>query len=154
MSESGSSFGEMALLRNGHQMSSVISDDVCHLLVIGKATFDACLRETLADLVAEKQRFISHAYCFAGCMPNVQYQLMMMMKKRTYQYNEVITHQGDPAKQAFFILRQAFDRFFTFFTLSVIHSLVCSYIGLIHSRLKTKLVKIQCKADILVIINY
>jgi len=104
----GDVFGEMSLL-NGVEwrVATVITDESCQLLVLSRRLFDRYIRVHVSAMYSEKSRFVLSNPYLKSAPSALKTSLIILMRKKSLGYNEVLVRQGQPISSVYFILRSA-----------------------------------------------
>ena len=104
--DNGDVFGEMSLL-NGVEwrVATVITDESCQLLVLSRRLFDRYIRLHVSEMYSEKSRFVLSNPYLKSAPSAFKTSLIILMRKKSLGYNEVLARQGQPINSVYFILR-------------------------------------------------
>jgi len=98
----------MALL-NGCEwrVASVISDESCQLLVLCRRLFDRYIKQRVSDMYGEKSKFILSNPYLKSAPSSFKTSLVILLRRKSRGYNEVLVRQGQRVNSIYFILRSA-----------------------------------------------
>jgi len=108
VADGGDVFGDMSLL-NGVEwrMATVITDESCQLLVLSRCLFDRYIRVHVNEMYTEKSRFVLSNPYLKSAPSAFKTSLIILMRKKSLGYNDVLVRQGQPINSVYFILRSA-----------------------------------------------
>lgn len=108
VADAGDVFGEMALL-NGVEwrLASVVTDESCQLLILSRPLFDRYIKRHAGEMYSEKSRFVLTNLYLKSAPSAFKTSLIILMRKKSLSYNEVLAAQGQPVNSVYFILRSA-----------------------------------------------
>ena len=106
--DAGDVFGEMSLL-NGVEwrLASVITDESCQLLVLSQQLFDRYIKQHASEMYSEKSRFVLTNPYLKSAPSAFKTSLVILMRKKSLGYNELLIRQGQTINSVYFILRSA-----------------------------------------------
>lgn len=97
--------GEIALIKKDCvRTASVVVDEETDLVVINRELYNRSVRETLERDYIEKRNFVIDNPLFKDLAPKNKRQLIICLKKETFQYGNVIVRQGTALDKTYFIL--------------------------------------------------
>ncbi|GAB1600134.1 cGMP-dependent protein kinase egl-4-like [Argonauta hians] len=97
--------GELALIKKDCvRIASVVVDEETDLIVIDQELYNRSVRETLERDYIERRKFVLDNPLFKGLTHKVKRQLIICLKKESYQYGNTIVRQGSPLEKTYFIL--------------------------------------------------
>ncbi|XP_050411269.1 uncharacterized protein LOC126825617 isoform X1 [Patella vulgata] len=103
--EAGKSFGELALINNDCvRNASIISTEVCDLLVVRKDLYNRSLRSHQSQAFEEKQRFVNSLPLFHSMPFRYKNMMAMSLKKDIFKFEDLIVKQGTPVDGLIFII--------------------------------------------------
>jgi len=104
----GDVFGEMALL-NGMEwrVASVVTDEPCQLLVVSQDLFERHIKQHVSRMYTEKSRFLLTNPYLKSAPAALKTSLIVLMRKKSFGYDEVVARQGQRINSVYFILRSA-----------------------------------------------
>ena len=106
--DAGDVFGDMALLNGvAWRVASVITDECCQLLVLCRRLFDRYVKQHVSQMYVEKTRFVLSNPYFKSAPSTFKTSLVVLMRKKSLGYNELLVRQGQPVNSVYFILRSA-----------------------------------------------
>ena len=108
VTDAGDIFGEMSLL-NGVEwrVASVITDDPCQLLVVSQRMFERYIKRHVSEMYSEKSRFVLTNPYLKSAPSAFKTSLIILMRKKSFGYDEVLVRQGQQIDSVYFILRSA-----------------------------------------------
>jgi len=108
VADAGDIFGEMALL-NGVEwrVASVITDEPCQLLVLSPRLFDRYIKKHVSEMYSEKSRFVLTNQYLKSAPSSLKTSFIILLRKKSLDYNEMLARQGQPVNSVYFILRSA-----------------------------------------------
>jgi len=86
-------------------MASVITDEPCQLLLISRRLFDLYIQQHVSQMYSEKSRFVLTNPYIKSAPSNFKTALVILMRKKSLGYNEVMARQGQQINSVFFILQ-------------------------------------------------
>lgn len=98
-------FGDVALIRDCTRTASVVADEPCDLMVVDRALYDRTVREVLNLEWQEKTEFVQNNPLFSDWSSRHRKQLVISLRKESYQFGSVLAKQGQPVQNIFFVLR-------------------------------------------------
>ncbi|XP_052822735.1 uncharacterized protein LOC106870333 [Octopus bimaculoides] len=97
--------GELALIKKDCvRIASVVVDEETDLIVIDLELYNRSVRETLERDYIERRKFVLDNPLFKGLAHKTRRQLIISLKKETFQYGNTIVKQGSPLDKTYFIL--------------------------------------------------
>ncbi|XP_014782896.1 cAMP-dependent protein kinase regulatory subunit isoform X1 [Octopus bimaculoides] len=103
--QEGFVFGDVALIRDCTRTASVLADEECDLLVLNRLLYNRTVREVLNLEWQEKTQFVLRNPIFKEWSPKHRKQLVISLRKESYQFGAVIARQGQPVQNIYFILK-------------------------------------------------
>ncbi|GAB1600209.1 cGMP-dependent protein kinase egl-4-like [Argonauta hians] len=98
-------FGDVALIRDCTRTASVVADEDCDLLVLNRLLYNRTVSEVLNQEWQEKTQFVLNNPIFKDWSPKHRKQLVISLRKESYQFGTLISRQGQPAQHIYFILK-------------------------------------------------
>lgn len=98
-------FGDVALIRDCTRTASVVADEPCDLLVVDRALYNRTVREVLNLEWQEKTQFVQNNPLFSDWSSRHRKQLVISLRKESYQFGSVVAKQGQPIQNIYFVLR-------------------------------------------------
>lgn len=98
-------FGDVALIRDCTRTASVVADEPCDLLVVDRALYNRTVREVLNLEWQEKTQFVQNNPLFSEWSSRHRKQLVISLRKESYQFGSVVAKQGQPVQNIYFVLR-------------------------------------------------
>ena len=89
------------------RVASVISDEPCQLLSICQRLFDRYIKRHVSDMYTEKSRFVLSNPYLKSAPPSLKTSLIILLRKKSLGYTEVLARQGRQINSVYFILRSA-----------------------------------------------
>ncbi|CAI9720003.1 Hypothetical predicted protein [Octopus vulgaris] len=101
--------GELALIKKDCvRIASVVVDEETDLIVIDQELYNRSVRETLERDYIERRKFVLDNPLFKGLAHKTRRQLIICLKKETFQYGNTIVKQGSPLDKTYFILEERY----------------------------------------------
>lgn len=98
-------FGDVALMSDDCiRTASVIVDEPSDYIVVDRELYERSVKSVLKKEFEDKTNFIANCPYFKSWMPKYRKQLAMAMQKDTMPYDAVLTRQGEPLENIFYIL--------------------------------------------------
>ena len=106
ISESGKSFGELALINTDCvRNATIIADEAVDLIVIDRNLYNRCIKLFHAKEFADRKRFVETNPLFDRWHPKYKKQMAMSLRKEKLNFESVIVKQGAMFDGLRFILR-------------------------------------------------
>jgi len=119
----------MALL-NGVEwrVASVVTDEACQLLVLSPSLFDRYIKRHVSEMYSEKSRFVLSNPYLKSAPPSLKTSLIILLRKKSLEYNQVLVRQGQPINSVYFILRSAANSIYTYVSRYVVFCKFFTYV--------------------------
>lgn len=89
------------------RVASVITDEACQLLVVSQRMFERYIKRHVSDMYAEKSRFVLTNPYLKSAPSAFKTSLIILMRKKSFGYDDVLVRQGQQINSVYFILRSA-----------------------------------------------
>jgi len=89
------------------RVATVVTDESCQLLVVSRRLFDRYIRQHVSEMYSEKSRFVLSNPYLKSAPAAFKTSLIILMRKKSLGYNEVLVRQGQTINSIYFILRLA-----------------------------------------------
>ncbi|KAL3312127.1 hypothetical protein Ciccas_009289 [Cichlidogyrus casuarinus] len=101
----GRSFGELALINDDCiRNASIISDEICDLVVVDRELYDRSLKSFQEAELKERKDFIQDCQLFSKWSKSHKRQAAMSLRRETFEYDEYLIEQGKSLNGLVFIL--------------------------------------------------
>jgi cAMP-dependent protein kinase regulator len=104
----GSSFGDLALIKDQPRTASIQCLEDCHLAILDKASYDEILGELDAKRLNSYMVLLKNQTFFSGWTQRKLEKLIYCFTPRKFQRNQIVFRESEPAEEMFMILKGEF----------------------------------------------